>query len=267
VNNNNAAAAHLTPARRQQAAAALTSVIAAADDSIRGGLFDPSRDAVVSEDFLLALLGEALVFVGGGGGGNTSVAGDRRNTLTGRDTGRLGGSAAAPALSLSQIDTLLKALEDLHCIGPRIANAAEEFLQVVLASAPGVKGASPADMLRKSKGKGPAAGGGAGGGGGDMVGSGGFGSASGSASSSYVLSGSSMLASKLHRSISAGWTTTAEEGRDKMSLGGDVKRGWDWRAGVGVSTTGEEIVRQLRLGLTRDLARLWLEEADEALPA
>lgn len=50
-------------ARRRAAAQALTAVISSAADNIYGGLYDPSRDSAVQVDGLLALLGEALVFV------------------------------------------------------------------------------------------------------------------------------------------------------------------------------------------------------------
>lgn len=54
----------LTPLARKKAAAKyLTSVITSAADCIHGGLFDAERDSVVQVDGLLALLGEALVFV------------------------------------------------------------------------------------------------------------------------------------------------------------------------------------------------------------
>ena len=50
-------------ARRRAAAKALAAVINSAADSIYGGLYDPARDSAVQVDGLLALLGEALVFV------------------------------------------------------------------------------------------------------------------------------------------------------------------------------------------------------------
>ena len=50
-------------ARRRMAAKALTAVISSAADNIYGGLYDPARDSAVQVDGLLALLGEALVFV------------------------------------------------------------------------------------------------------------------------------------------------------------------------------------------------------------
>lgn len=50
-------------ARRRAAAKALAAVISSAADNIYGGLFDPDRDSAVQVDGLMALLGEALVFV------------------------------------------------------------------------------------------------------------------------------------------------------------------------------------------------------------
>ena len=50
-------------ARKRAAAATLLALIASASDSIYGGLYDGSRDSVMHVDGLLALLGEAMVFV------------------------------------------------------------------------------------------------------------------------------------------------------------------------------------------------------------
>lgn len=107
---------------RKQAAAALMAVIASSDDNIRGGLYDDTRDAVVSEDFLLALLGEATVFI------NQNPA----------------------ILSLDQIDVLLKAIEDLQTVGSRVYDACTGFFDLVLASGQGLKGSTPADLMHKS---------------------------------------------------------------------------------------------------------------------
>lgn len=54
---------HKPLARKRAAADALVAVIRSASDSIYGGLYDPDRDTAVQVDGLLALLGEALVFV------------------------------------------------------------------------------------------------------------------------------------------------------------------------------------------------------------
>lgn len=50
-------------ARKTAAAATLLTVIASAADNIQGGLYDEETKAVVQVDGLLALLGEAMVFV------------------------------------------------------------------------------------------------------------------------------------------------------------------------------------------------------------
>ena len=198
-------------ARRQKsAAAALTMVIASSDDNIRGGLYDASRDAIVGEDFLLALLGEALVFV------NNSQ----------REHG------SSPLISLEQLDILLKAIEDVQTVGSRVYETCQEFFQLVLASAPALlKGSTPADLMRKSTERG-----------------------------SMVLSGTSMLASQLHRSVAGGGSPG--KGAGPLPPKGNAKRGWDWRSGLTSSTSAEDVLRILRLGLTKDLAKLWLVEAD-----
>lgn len=177
---------------KKEAASALVAVIASSDDNIRGGLYDDTRDAVVSEDFLLALLAEATVFL----------------------------NQSPVVITLGQIDILLKAIEDIQTVGERVYSACADFLEVVLGSGQGLKGSSPWDLIQKSTG-----------------------SLSGS---SYVMSGSSMLANHLH----------------KMTAGTNVQRGWDWRSGWLASTKGEEVLRKLRLGLNKDLATLWLEDAD-----
>ncbi|KAI1435215.1 hypothetical protein GGR50DRAFT_340883 [Xylaria sp. CBS 124048] len=183
---------------RRQAASALTAVIASADDNIRGGLYDDSRDAVVSEDFLLALLGEFSVFVG----------------------------QSPPVVTLEQIDILLKAIEDIQTVGSRVYEAADEFFKLVLTSGHG-KGSTPASLLGQST---PSLGG------------------------SFVMTGSSIIASQLHKSVSS-----------SGMLKGNVKRSWDWRTTVFAASGSEDVLKQLRLGLTKDLADLWLEQADNVI--
>ena len=197
--------------RRAEAARAIAAVIASADDNIRGGLYDATRDAVVSEDFLLVLLGEALVLVRPGDGA--------------------AGATSQPVISLDTIDVLLKAVEDIQTVGGRVYAACDEFFQLVLRSAPGgLKGSTPADLMRKST------------------------SSLGGAGGSYVLSGSSLLASQLHRSLSA----SSGGGLAKAA----ARRGWDWRSGLNATTTAADVLKAIRLGLSRELARLWVAEAD-----
>ncbi|KAK3378084.1 hypothetical protein B0H63DRAFT_562144 [Podospora didyma] len=204
---------------RQQAAAALVSVIASSDDNIRGGLFDQSRDGIVSEDFLLALLGEAAVFVTDPN--NTNVHYGHHHSST---------DQSGNVFTLGQIDTILKAIEDLEAVGSRVRNACDEFLEVVLTSTPGgLKGSTPADLLRKS---------------------------SAGGSSNLMLAGSSMVASQLQRLLGGGMGGQLHSGRN-------TKRGWDWRKSVTAKVKGKDVMNRLRTGLAKDLASLWLAEADE----
>lgn len=201
----------LSLARRQKsAAAALTVVIASSDDNIRGGLYDASRDAIVGEDFLLALLGEVLVFVNQG----------HHNP------------GASPVLTLEQLDVLLKAVEDIRSVGGRVYETCKDFFQLVLASAPALlKGSTPADLMKKSN------------------------------PGSMVMSGTSMLASQLHRSV-AGGGPGPSNGTGPLANKSSAKRSWDWRHGLDYSTSAEDVLRILRLGLSKDLAKLWVVEAD-----
>lgn len=186
-------------ARKLEASASLMAVITSSSDNIRGGLYDEERGAVVSVDFLLALLGEALVFV----------------------------NQPETPITVTQIDVLLKAIEDLQSVGPRVYSACTEFLQTVVASAQGLKGSTPFDMLRKS-------------------------TSNGSGMSSFSMVGSSMLASQLKQSMSS----------SGVMIRGNIKRGWDWRQCISAGTGGDEVLRILRLGLARDLAKAYLAEAD-----
>lgn len=40
----------------------------------------------------------------------------------------------------------------------------------------------------------------------------------------------------------------------------DRKRGWDWRKGLAEDAKGEDVLRILRLGLAKDIARHWISE-------
>jgi hypothetical protein len=184
--------------RRQQAATALSFVIASADDNIRGGLYDDTRDAVVSEDFILALLGEASVFV------------NQKPTVLNHD----------------QVDTLLKAVEDIQTVGSRVYEAADAFFQIVMSSGHG-KGSTPADLMKKSV---------------------------ASLGGSYVMTGSSMMASQLHKSI-----------RESGVLKGPIKRSWDWRSSLQAGSNSTDVLKRIRLGLTKDIANIWLEQADSII--
>ncbi|KAK8874469.1 Nuclear pore complex subunit Nup85 [Apiospora arundinis] len=198
LRDGNGKSTSVSLARRQQAATALTFVVASADDNIRGGLYDDTRDAVVSEDFILALLGEASIFV----------------------------NQSPTVITLEQIDTLLKAVEDVETVGSRVYEAADAFFQIVLSSGQG-KGSTPGDLMKMS---------------------------TSSLGGSFVMTGSSMMASQLHKSI-----------RNSGVLKGPIKRSWDWRTEVLAASSSADILKTIRLGLTKDLANLWLEQADSII--
>ncbi|KAJ5757111.1 uncharacterized protein N7511_007293 [Penicillium nucicola] len=113
-------------ARRRAAAQALAAVIGSAADNIYGGLYDPDRDSAVQVDGLLALLGEALVFV----------------------------SQPTPVLTVSQQFTILSAIEDLETVTPRVYAQCEEcFRSTLLAtttSDPSCAPPSPRALFKKS---------------------------------------------------------------------------------------------------------------------
>ena len=66
-------------------------------------------------------------------------------------------------------------------------------------------------------------------------------------SSSFSLIGSSMLPTE----------TQATEGSGVL-VKADVKRGWDWRKGLPREGTSKDVIRILRLGLAKEIARGWL---------
>ncbi|KAI9735428.1 MAG: hypothetical protein M1818_006434 [Claussenomyces sp. TS43310] len=216
-------------ARRAEALSALMAVIASADDNIRGGLYDESRGAIVSVDFLLALLGEAMVFV--------NQQEQQQQQQQQQSPPRQ--PPIGPCLSLPQIYTLLKTIEDLQTVAPtRISSACHDFFDTVVASVPGLKGSSPLDLLRKS-------------------------SSGLSAGGSFSLVGSSMMASQLQRSIAGGGGSSGSAASALSKS--NVKRGWDWRKGLTATSKGEDILRILRLGLAKDLARAWIQEVDNPI--
>ncbi|EPS30939.1 hypothetical protein PDE_05893 [Penicillium oxalicum 114-2] len=113
-------------ARRRAAAKALAAVISSAADNIYGGLYDPDRDSAVQVDGLMALLGEALVFV----------------------------NQPSPILSVSQQFTILSAIEDLETVTPRVYAQCEECFRSTLLSANSTSATasppSPHALLKKS---------------------------------------------------------------------------------------------------------------------
>lgn len=129
-------------------------------------------------------------------------------------------------LSTSHIDILLRTIEDLQGIGSRVYSVCNDFLETVIKNASGLKDSTPMDLLSQS---------------------------SSGTSGSFSMIGSSMMASQFHKSVTASGLLNK----------GNIKRGWDWRSGIKAGMAADDILRVLRLGLAKDLARAWLRESDD----
>ena len=132
-------------------------------------------------------------------------------------------------LSLRQCFALLKAIEDLQTVTSRIYKQCEECFRATLAAFEG-RGASaaPRELLKKSI-------------------------SSLTSAGSFSLVGSSMLDSK---------TSDAFGSRASFQPEDTNSRGWDWRKGLAKEAQGQDVLRILRLGLAKDIARHWV--TDEA---
>ncbi|MCJ1350311.1 MAG: hypothetical protein MMC33_000292 [Icmadophila ericetorum] len=212
-------------ARKKAAASALLAVIASATDNIHGGLYDEERTAVVAVDGLLSLLGEALIFV-------------NPNDENG------------PFLTLPQILSLLKAIEDLQTCIPKIYLQCEDCFHATLSALSGFQNSqTPRDLLKKSI-------------------------SSLTASSGFSLIGSSMMLSQSQESLghsqqsqghmslrSSDQSTNGENQSQVLKTDGE-KRGWDWRLGMRKGAKGSDVLRILRLRLAEEVGRVWVRGGD-----
>jgi hypothetical protein len=198
--------------RKKTAASTLLTIIASAADNIQGGLFDQENPAVIPVDGLLVLLGEASIFI--------------------NQTPRL--------LTHANLLTLLRAIEDLSTVHPRILASCTECLGSTLASAHGAPAPDPRDLMKKSIS--------------DLTASTAF-----SQSTGFSLVGSSMLGSKpalkgsSYAAVTATGTTNAKGNQNIR------KRGWDWRSNFPQDLTPERLFKKLRLGLAEEVGRAWIE--------
>lgn len=184
--------------RKRSAATALLAVITSANDPIKGGLFDSSTEVVVPLDTLLVLLGEALPSL----------------------------RESPPLFSTSQLFTLLRAVEDLQTVGPRIFAFNETLFTTTLENAWGADVPSPRAMLKKETS--------------GMTGS-----------SQFSLVGSSLLNSQ---------EAMAESGESEVLVGNpNLRRGWDWRKGLKRTSKAEEVLRIVRLVVAERVADAWSE--------
>ena len=203
-------------ARKSAAATALLAVINSAADNIHGGLYDEHRGSIVQVDGLLALLGEAIVFV------NRTFC---RSSIVCHILTRP--IEPKSILALPQCYALLKAIEDLQTVTSRVYNQCEDCLHSTLVAFKGRAPSSPREILKKQ-------------------------ASSMTSASSFSLVGSSMLNSESSNGIG--------DSRELVKPGEEKARGWDWRKGLPKDSKGGDVLRMLRLGLARDIARHWMVE-------
>lgn len=227
-------------ARRRAAAQALVAVISSAADGIYGGLYDPQRDPAVQVDGLLTLLGEALVFIERT---YRCIACKKIETETNLWT------EPTDILSVSQLFTILSAIEDLETVTPRVYAQCEECFRSTLieyhqprrnagtdtsTSGSMVLAPSPRALLKKSV-------------------------SSAAPPSSFSLIGNDMVESARDRSNSgagsAGGSGVLVSRPGDSDEKGESERGWDWRAGLPEDAKGEDVLRILRVGLARKLSQ------------
>ena len=71
-----------------------------------------------------------------------------------------------------------------------------------------------------------------------------------------------MLGESMTSGSGSGSMVHVGRGRDKRDDSkDDVKRGWDWRKGLEKDAKGEDVLRILRLGLAKDIAKHWVTSA------
>ena len=137
-------------ARKRAAAAALIAVVSSAADNIFGGLYDESRDAIVHVDVLLALLGEAMVFVNRTCPILSFTALQPRQAMLANSVlkEKLG---PKPVLSRDQNLALLSAIESLETVSRRIYSQCEECFNSTLSSHHNSQSLpNPQEMMRKT---------------------------------------------------------------------------------------------------------------------
>ncbi|KAI4105643.1 MAG: hypothetical protein L6R37_002631 [Teloschistes peruensis] len=215
VNSNTAQTVDPRPVERRKAAiSTLIAVINSAADSIHGGLYDEGRGSIIPVDGLLALLGEALVFV----------------------------DQPQRELTLPQCFDLLKAIEDLQTVTSRVYKQCEECFRRALANGQTQpKAPDRRETFKKSI------------------------SNITTSSSAFSLIDSMMESETRESTGSEGVMIRMVEKGNETRQGKDpVQRGWDWREGVNQDLTAGELLKRLRLGLAKDIAKAWVEGEGES---
>ncbi|KAL9007053.1 MAG: hypothetical protein Q9188_000176 [Gyalolechia gomerana] len=144
-------------------------------------------------------------------------------------------------LSLSQCVDLLKAIEDLQTATSRVYEQCEECFRCTLTNGHPRQHRNRLDvkgMLKTS-----------------------ISNTTASSSSAFSLIENSMMDSETRESTGSEGVTVdvVEFPGGAVPRRDDMRRGWDWRKGVSADASGAELLRMMRLGLARDMARAWVE--------
>ncbi|KAG8533761.1 uncharacterized protein KY384_001502 [Bacidia gigantensis] len=133
-------------------------------------------------------------------------------------------------LPLAQCLHLLKIVEDLEAVDQSTFDRCDNFYRSTIASYHDqAKRLSPPQLLKSMSSK--------------------------SDTSSFSLVGDSMLNSLDSEDMDG----NSSAGKSQQA----IKRGWDWREGTSKSDTGVELLRRLRGGLARDIAKHWNDDDDD----
>lgn len=124
---------------------------------------------------------------------------------------------------------ILKVTEDLETINPHVFSRCETTLKAALADAHDSTPSSP-QMLKKSI-------------------------SNMTTSSHFSMVGSLMFKSQFTDKSSAAPSSASSSG---VLVKGPIKRGWDWRSALPKDTPPDRVLRILRLGLAKDIAKGWV---------
>lgn len=136
-------------------------------------------------------------------------------------------------LATAQLLALLRAAEDLQTVSPRVVAACADLFRAAAANARGAEPPSPKALLRKRESSGL------------------------SGSEVFSVLGSGVLGSQ-----ESGQSGGTSEGSGVL-VKGNVRRGWDWRAGLSQNASAEDVLRILRYAIACELGTAWSVDDEE----
>lgn len=138
-------------------------------------------------------------------------------------------------LSKGQIFALLKAVEDVSTVPVAISAQCEECFKSALAAAKGGPMPSPKELLNRST----------------MDGSG--------SSSGFSLINMVTSESQSNGSMDGSGVLVRTNSNGRSRDNATVRRAWDWRAGFEKTAKSQDMLLMLRLGLAREVSRVWTD--------